>query len=47
MIAEGNCHLTAFIEKVTKLFDDVHTKNRMMNKKIVLRFQSRLEKKIF
>ena len=25
MIAEGNCHLTAFIEKVTKFIDNVHT----------------------
>ena len=26
MIAEGNCHLTPIIEKVTKLIDQLHTK---------------------
>ena len=42
MIAEGNCHPTAFTENVTSLMDNVHTKNIIMNKKIVLRYQSRL-----
>ena len=45
MIAEGNCHLTGFIKKVTKFIDNGHTQKYNNEQKMVLSFKSRHEEK--